>query len=184
MTLPPGPRKLALSLHIASSVGWLGAVVVFLVLAVIAVTNTNQQTVRGVYLVMEPAAWATLVPLALATLVTGVVQSLGTPWGLVRHYWVLFKLAITLVWTVVLLSYLSTFAYLADVAGDPRADLAVVASPSPAIHGDAALVGLLAALALSVFKPQGMTRYGRRKQQQERRRRTRPVPEQPALPQP
>lgn len=54
---------------------------------------------RGVYLLMEPLAWLVLVPLAFASLLTGLVQSLGSAgaWVLVRHYWVLFKLLITVV---------------------------------------------------------------------------------------
>jgi hypothetical protein len=47
--------------HVASSVGWLGAVVVFLAVAVIGLTSQDPQTVRGAYLVMEPAAWFVLV---------------------------------------------------------------------------------------------------------------------------
>jgi hypothetical protein len=80
--MPTRLRKFALTAHVASSVGWLGAVVVFLALGVLALTSQDAQTVRGVYLVMEPAAWAVLVPLGFASLLTGIVQSLGTTWGL------------------------------------------------------------------------------------------------------
>ncbi len=85
MTLAPRLRKAALTAHVACSVGWLGAVVVFLGLAVVGLTSHDPQTVRGAYLVMEPAAWFVLLPLAFASLVTGLVQSLGTTWGLFRH---------------------------------------------------------------------------------------------------
>src|SRR5688572_16728258 len=104
----PGLRKFALTAHVASSVGWLGAVVVFLGLAVVGLTSQDAQTVRGAYLVMEPAAWFVLVPLAFASLLTGIVQSLGTTWGLFRHYWVLAKLLINVVSTIVLLLYMET----------------------------------------------------------------------------
>ena len=70
---------------------------------------------------MEPAAWSVLVPLAFASLLTGLIQSLGTNWGLARHYWVLAKLLINVVTTTVLLLYLPTFAAMAAVAADPRA---------------------------------------------------------------
>ncbi|MGH8933676.1 MAG: hypothetical protein ACRDZO_24355 [Egibacteraceae bacterium] len=90
MTMTPRLRKFALTAHATSSVGWLGAVVVFLALAVVGLTSQDAQTVRGAYLVMEPAAWFVL-PLAIASLLTGLVSSLGTTWGLFRHYWVLFK---------------------------------------------------------------------------------------------
>ena len=87
MTMAPALRKLALTAHVVSSVGWLGAALVFLGLAIIGMTGQDAQTVRGTYLVMEPAAWYVLVPLAFASLSTGLVQALGTTWGLFRHYW-------------------------------------------------------------------------------------------------
>ncbi|MGP3925126.1 hypothetical protein [Streptomyces sp. 8N616] len=169
MTMTPHPRKIALIAHVASTVGWLGAVLVFLALAVIGVTSEDAQTVRGAYLVMEPAAWFVLVPLAFASLLTGIVQSLGTPWGLFRHYWVVFKLLITVVATVVLLLYMETFRYMADVAADPRADLDVVRNSSPVFHAMLALLVLFVAMVLAVFKPRGMTPYGHRKQHDLRR---------------
>jgi hypothetical protein len=79
-------------------------------------TSDDAQTVRAAYLVMEPAAWLVLVPLAVASLLTGLIQSLGTVWGLFRHYWVLFKLLITVVATIVLLTYMETFRSMADPA--------------------------------------------------------------------
>jgi hypothetical protein len=169
MTMTPRLRKLALTAHVASSVGWLGAVVAFLGLAVIGVTSQDAQTVRGAYLVMEPAAWLVLVPLAVASLLTGLVQSLVTAWGLFRHYWVLFKLLINVFATIVLLLYMETFRFMAGVAADPSADLGVVRSTSPLLHAVAALLLLLVAATLAVYKPRGMTPYGQRKQREERR---------------
>jgi hypothetical protein len=168
MTMTPRVRKFALTAHVASSVGWLGAVAGFLALAVVGLTSQDAQTVRGAYLVMEPAAWFVLVPLAFASLLTGIVQALGTKWGLFRHYWVLFKLLITVFATIVLLIYMETFSFMAGVAADPTADLGVVRNASPVLHAGAALLLLLVATVLAVYKPQGMTRYGQRKQHEQR----------------
>jgi hypothetical protein len=159
----PPVRKLALTLHVASSVGWLGAVAGYIGLAVVGLTSTDPETVRGVYLVMEPAAWLILVPLAFASLLTGLVQSLGTPWGLFRHYWVLAKFTINVFCTGILLLYMETFSFMADVAADPNAGVGAVQNTSPLLHAIAALLLLLVATVLAVFKPRGMTRYGRRK---------------------
>jgi hypothetical protein len=167
MTMTPRLRKFALTAHVASSAGWLGAVVVFLGLAVVGLTSPNAQTVRGAYLVMEPAAWFVLVPLAFASLLTGLVQSLGTTWGLFRHYWVIFKLIINVVTTIVLLVYMETFSFMAGVAADPNAELGVVRNASPALHAGAALLLLVVATTLAVYKPRGVTRYGRRKQHEQ-----------------
>src|ERR671915_1869590 len=140
MTLPPRLRKFALTAHITTTVGWLGAVVAFLALAVVGLTSQDAQTVRGAYLVMEPAAWFVLVPLAFGSLATGLLQSLGTSWGLFRHYWVLAKLVINVFSTIVLLLYMETFNFMAEVASDPSANLGEVRSASPLLHASAALV--------------------------------------------
>jgi hypothetical protein len=162
--MKPGLRKLALTAHVVSSVGWLGAIAGFMALAVVGLTSDDPQTVRGAYLVMKPAAWFVLVPLAFASLLTGLVQSIGTTWGLFRHYWVVFKLLINVAATTVLLFYMETFSSMAGVAADPSADLSVVRNASPVLHAALALLLLLVATTLAVYKPRGMTRYGRRKQ--------------------
>ena len=114
MIMPPGVRKFALVVHVTSSVGWLGAVLVFLAMSVIALTTGDPPTARGAYLVMKPTAWLALAPLAFASLLSGMVQALGTAWGLLRHYWILFKLLITVFITFILLMYMETFAVMAS----------------------------------------------------------------------
>jgi hypothetical protein len=95
MIMPSRLRKVALTAHLASSVGWLGAAACFLALAVVGLASKDAQTARVTSLVLAPAAWSVLVPLSLGSLLTGLVLSLGTTWGLVRHDWVLIKLLIT-----------------------------------------------------------------------------------------
>lgn len=70
-------RRLMLTTHILASVGWLGAVAAFLALAVADLTMSDLQLVRACYLVMGVLGWWLILPLCLASLVTGVVQSLG-----------------------------------------------------------------------------------------------------------
>jgi hypothetical protein len=116
--------------------------------------------------------WFVLVPLSLASLLTGLVQSLGTTWGLFRHYWVLFKLLINLVASIVLLLYMQTLSYLAGIAAETTlssGDLGALRNPSPVLHAGGALLLLLVATTLAVYKPRGMTRYGQRKQHERRR---------------
>lgn len=169
MTMRPGLRRFVLTSHVVSSVGWLGAVAVFLALGVVGLTSQDAQVVRAVYLAMEPAGWIVLVPLSLASLLTGLVQSLGTKWGLFQHYWVLAKLLINVVATVILLMYMQTLGYLAGVAAETASSsgsLSGLRSPSPVVHAGVGLLLLLAAATLSVYKPRGMTRYGQRKQRE------------------
>ena len=161
----PQLRKLALTAHVAASVGWLGAIAVFLALAVSALTVEDPQMVRAAYLAMQLTAWSLLVPLALASLVSGLVQALGTSWGLFRHYWVLVKLLITAVATIVLLLYTQTIRSMATIAAH-SADLSELRNPSPVLHAGVGVLLLLVTTALSVYKPRGRTRYGWRKQQE------------------
>lgn len=163
MILPPAARRLALTAHVTTSVGWLGAVIGFLALAVVGASSHDEQTARSAYIAMDSTAWFVLVPLALASLLTGLVQSLGSKWGLFRHYWVLFKLAITVVATAILLLYTETLNQMAELARDPASTSAELEDHSPVLHATAALVILIAATALAVFKPRGVTPYGWRK---------------------
>lgn len=165
----PALRKLTLTAHVVSSVGWLGAILAFLGLAIAGLTSQDAQLVRAVYLAAEPMTWFVLVPLALASLLTGIVQSLVTTWGLIRHYWVLFKLVITVFAAFVLLLYTRTVGFLADLAAAPGTDLEGLQGVTFLLHSSAALVLLLGATVLAVYKPRGRTRYGQRKQQEQLR---------------
>jgi hypothetical protein len=163
MTMAPGIRKFALAAHVSTSVGWLGAVVTFLALAVTGLTRQDAQLVRAAYLAMEVTGWFVLVPLSLASLLTGLVQALGTEWGLFRHYWVFFKLLINVIATIVLLMYMQTLTYLGSVAAgmaSPGGDLGALQTRSPVLHASAALLLLLVATTLSVYKPRGRIRWG------------------------
>src|SRR5829696_5976029 len=108
MTMPPGLRKLALAAHLTCSLGWIGAVIAYLALGVSAVTSQDAQTVRAAWIAMELTGWFVIVPLAFAALLTGLVMSLGTPWGLLCHYWVLISFVLTLSATAILVLHMPT----------------------------------------------------------------------------
>jgi hypothetical protein len=103
MTMTPAIRKLTLTAHVTASVGWLGALAVFLAHALASLISEDDQMVRAASLAMGLTAWFVILPLSLASLITGLVQALGTAWGLFRHYWILFKLLLAAVATIVLL---------------------------------------------------------------------------------
>jgi hypothetical protein len=179
MITAPRLRKFVLTAHVTASVGWLGAVAAFLALGVVSLTSEDAQTVRAAFLVMEPTAWFVLVPFAVASLLTGLIQSLGTVWGLFRHYWILFKLLINLGAIVVLLMYMQTLSYVADVAAQTTfsSDDLGETRISPVLHAALALLLLLVATVLAVYKPRGMTPYGQRKQRaRQHAQRAVPVP--------
>jgi hypothetical protein len=163
-------RKLLLTAHITFSVGWLGAVAAFLALAITGLTSRDAQMVRTAYSAMELTARFVIVPLALASLLSGLIESLGTPWGLFRHYWVLVKLLLTIFATIVLLAKMPLIGYAARRAAETtlsRADLRAVGIQL-AVHATGGLVVLLVVTALSVYKPWGLTRYGQTRQQERR----------------
>jgi hypothetical protein len=167
MTMTPGVRKLALTAHVTSSVGWLGAVVAYLTLVVAALTSHDAQTVRAAWTAMELTGWFAIVPLAFASLLTGLVGSLGTPWGLFRHYWVLFKLLLTVLATIVLLLHMPKVSSLAGVAA--ATDSAHLGGlQGELLHAGGGLLVLLVTTTLSVYKPRGLTPYGRRQQHEQR----------------
>jgi hypothetical protein len=164
--MSPSLRKLALTAHVTSSVGWLGAIAAFLTLAVAGLTSQDAQMVRAAYLAMELIARFVIVPLAFASLLTGLIQSLGTPWGLFRHYWILAKLLLTVFATIVLLVKMELIGYAARLATETtlsRADLRA-AGIELVVHSAGGVLVLLVPAVLSVYKPRGMTRYGARKQ--------------------
>ena len=167
MIMPPGLRKLTLTVHLSCSVGWIGAVVAYLALGVAAVTNQNAETVRAAWIAMELTGWFVIVPLALAALLTGLVMALGTQWGLFRHYWVLITLILTILATVVLLLHMPTVSSLTDMARAADAD-DLRRLGGDLLHPGLGLVVLLAIMVLNVYKPRGLTRYGWRKQQEQR----------------
>lgn len=159
-----GVRKLVLAIHIAVSVGWIGAILAYLALDVATVASDEPATLRAAYLGMELIALRVLVPLALAALATGILISLGTRWGLFRHYWVIFSLALTTLAVGVLLVETRTIAALAAAARDPSTtDAALRALPSTLPHSIGGTVVLLVVLVLNLWKPRGVTPYGWRK---------------------
>lgn len=166
MMMTSGLRKFALIVHVMSSIGWFGAVAAFLALAVVGLTSQDVLLVRAAYLAMDVTTWFVIVPLAFASLLTGIVSSLGTRWGLLRHYWVLTKLLVTLFSTIILLVHTQPIRSLAGIAAKTTMSSAHLLRPQiqMVVASGATLVVLTLLTALSVYKPQGMTRYGWRKQ--------------------
>lgn len=157
-------RNFALTAHVAVSVGWLGAVAAFLALAAIGVSSPKAGVVRATYVAMEQIGWIVIVPCAFAALLTGLIQSLGTEWGLVRHYWVVVKLILTVGATAMLLLHMRAVTQMASIASATTLSSSDSRALRVQLILDAALAValLLVITALSVYKPWGMTRYGRR----------------------
>ena len=160
-----GARKFVLSVHLTFSVGWIGAVAAYLALGLTAANSEDVGKVRAAWLAMELIGWYVIVPLAVASLSTGLVMALGSKWGLFRHYWVLISFVLTVFATIILLLHMPTVSSMADMAQE------VEGARLEALGGDLGhpaigLVVLLVVQVLNLYKPAGMTRYGWRKQQE------------------
>jgi putative effector of murein hydrolase LrgA (UPF0299 family) len=110
------------------------------------------------------------VPLAIASLLTGILVSLTTRWGLLRHYWVVISLVSTTVSTAVLLVEIGTVRNLAATAANPATPAHHLRDlPSTLPHSVGGMVVLLVILVLNVYKPAGLTGYGWRRQRSQGR---------------
>lgn len=169
MTFSSGVRRLVLSLHLAVSVGWVGAVAAYIALDVVAATSEDVQNLRAAYLGMDLIARSVIVPLAIAALLTGIAISVGTKWGLLRYWWVVISLLLTLLATVVLLVETRVIGRLAAVAADPTVSTDELrAVGNTLLHSVGGTAILIVILVLNVYKPQGMTPYGWRKRRAQR----------------
>jgi hypothetical protein len=151
-----GLRKFTLTTHVTVSVGWLGAVAAYLAPAVTGVASEDAQMLRAAYSAMDWIARFAIVPLSLAALITGLVQSLGTEWGLFRYYWIVVKFVLTIAAVVVLLLHLPTVSRVAEMtllSADPGTLRVQVL-----VHALGGLLVLLTATVLSVYKPWGRIR--------------------------
>jgi len=127
--------------------------------------------VRAAYLSMEVIGWFVIVPFSLATLLVGLLQSLGTQWGLFRHWWILVKFLLTAGATIVLLRHMQAVSRMSGVPAETTlssTDFHALRIQL-VVHAGGGLLVLLAATVLSVYKPWGMTPYGLRKQHEGRK---------------
>lgn len=158
--LSPGSRRLSLFVHVLVSVGFPGAVAAFFALALIALVIRDSSLALAIYRCLEPMTLTVIVPLCLLSVGTGLVSSLGTPWGLVRHWWVLVKLLLTLPSTAILLLHLAPIGALARAGAIGAATRET--QLQLALASGLALVVLILMTGLSVYKPRGLTVFGLR----------------------
>jgi hypothetical protein len=149
-----GAHKTALVAHVLSSVGWFGVAVVVAFAGLAAALTGDRSLARALYRTMETVPWLSI-PVGLLAIATGVVLSVGTRYGLVRHWWVIAKIVIAIAVVVTDAVIVSHVAH----------DAAATGSPTAPLYGStiAHVVMLAVATVLSVFKPGGRTAWGRRR---------------------
>src|SRR5258708_28533112 len=112
--MTPALRKMTIAARVAFSVGWLGAVAAFLALSIAGLTSHDAEVVLGAYLSMDLISRFIIIPICFAALATGLIQALGTPWGLFRYYWITLKFGLAIFATFALL--LHQFGAMAEAA--------------------------------------------------------------------
>ncbi len=163
-------RRFALAVHLSVSIAWVGAIAAYIPFDLVTAGSNDDASLRTAYLAMDLIASRVIVPLALAALLTGVVISVGTRWGLLRHWWVAISLLLTTVATIVLLVETRTIASFAAVAADPATSAEELgALGSTLLHSLGGMAILVVVLVLNMYKPKGLTAYGWRRQQAELR---------------
>ena len=172
--MTPRIRKLTITAHVACSVGWLGATAAFLVLSIAGLISRDPEVVRGAYLSMNLISKFAIIPLSFGALATGLLQALGTPWGLFRYYWIFVKFGLAIFATFALLVHqFAVMAVAAKRVSGAAAETLLSADLGPlktelVRAPSLAVLLLLVTTSLGVYKPWGLTRYGRRKQQERR----------------
>ena len=157
-------RKLGIVVHVVLSVGWLGAVAAFLALAVAAL-GSDEALSRSAFIGMDLVGRWVLVPLSFGALASGIVQSIGTKWGLVRHYWVLVKLLLTIAATAILL--LHQFTAVEEAARFAMQTTAEVGEPlrrfGVQLLTDAGLAAVVLTIItlIAIYKPWGLTPFAK-----------------------
>ena len=146
-------HKVALTADVLGSVGWFGVAVVVAFCGITATVTTDPALPVALYRAMHASLWLSI-PMGVVAVGTGVVLSLGTAWGLVRHWWVVAKIGIAaavIVTDALVISSATANAVSTGTASSPLRDGTV-----------AHCVVLAVATGLSVFKPKGRTPRGRR----------------------
>jgi hypothetical protein len=154
--LSPRVRKALVAAHTIVAVGWLGIVVAKLVLEIVGLRTGDQEIARAGFLSMQVLDRAAFPPAAVATLVTGIVLSVGTAWGLFKHWWIVVKLALTLAVVVTGIAFVGawTEAAASSTVAVGRGSAAAWLIGMGAAH----LLMLVGATVISVFKPWGQIR--------------------------
>lgn len=147
-------RRGLLVAHVAVSVSWLGLTVGLLTLGVAAFVTGDATTAQAATRAMKIFGDWLVIPVALLSLLSGLVLALGTPWGLARHRWVWTKFWLTLITAG--LSIFSLRPGIDEAATSGVVDIDLIIAPS------VATATYLFITAISVLKPWGPTRRGRR----------------------
>ncbi|SCF44291.1 hypothetical protein [Micromonospora mirobrigensis] len=150
--LSPAGRKALLTLHLVTSLGWLGADLALLTLGLAGWRGAEPTVVYPAAGLLVTYLFA---PLSVLVWLVGVASAVLTPWGLLRWRWVLVKLVLTTVMLGLVLLLLTPRLRAVGAAAPhldthDRVDLIVPPAISTGL--------LLVATVVSTHKPWGRLR--------------------------
>lgn len=163
-----GPHRALVAAHAISAASWVGIACAVVTLSVIGLTTQELDTALIVYQLISYFDITVLPWANFATTLTGIALGLTTRWGLIRYRWVAAKLIISFAILA------SAFAYVEDSVGavvEQAEHLALTGGTTEqlAAGGNVVFAGfglpllsLVAAMLLSLYKPGGKTKWGRR----------------------
>jgi hypothetical protein len=155
-------RKWTLLTHLVSSIGWLGADVVFLILSITGLTSDDPALVAACYRAIHQFAVWLLLSWGLVSLGSGVLLGLGSKYGLLRYWWVAVKLVISVVLTTLVLVLLRPVTDQAAARSEhidgTLMDRLGMLSTNLMFPPGVSITALLLATYLGIFKPWGRLR--------------------------
>ena len=171
--LSASARKLTLTIHIITALGWIGVDFVLFVFAVTGMTSDDPTTLAMCYRAIDLFAVVLLLPLGLLSLASGLLLGWGSKYGSLRYRWVFWKLVLNLVLTTLVVVLLRpAVSDAADAVAGPTAtlnDRLDQAQSNLIFPPTVSITALTLATVLAVYKPWGRTKYGRRRLEEERR---------------
>jgi hypothetical protein len=144
--LSPAQRRAVLTVHIASSVGLLGASSSLLALAVTGATTDDPQLSRSAFHLAENSGLLFGIPLSFSALISGLTLALGSAWGILRHRWVTAKLVLLVL--SILMGALVIGSSAHELAADPAGGATTLIAGA-----SVNVMALLTSTILSVYKP-------------------------------
>jgi len=148
-------------LHVGIGVGWLGLSLGMLTLSLTGLLTSSAAVRHAAYEIFHIFDLAIVIPSVVLTIVTGLVLSLGTPWGLIKYRWVLAKFMISLSIPATAVIQSKWVRELAARTVDPAAEPGTLGVLLTVVVGCYSVL-LWTATALSILKPWGRTRWGHR----------------------
>jgi hypothetical protein len=163
LTLPQ--RKWLLIIHLVFVAIWFGDTMVFLILSIIGASTVDENILKASYSSMHLIANTSGKASIFGTVITGILLSVFTHWGLFKYKWIIVKEALTIIsiglglvgiyyWTLKAFTMVSTEGLEAMqnqvfITNNYQLYIGIILQ----------IISLLSMIIISVFKP-----WGKRKQ--------------------